>query len=60
MIAGAAALLLQKNPTLKPDEVKSLLIESGKEISDDTTEPKARVLDVQAALEKCPRKSNLG
>jgi subtilisin family serine protease len=54
MIAGAAALLLQKNPSLSPDEVKRLLIESAVEVgSDDSTEPKTRVLNVQGALEKC-------
>jgi subtilisin family serine protease len=50
MIAGAAALLLQKNSSLTPDEVKRILIESGKVIAHDTTEPQSRVLDVQAAL----------
>jgi subtilisin family serine protease len=53
MIAGAAALLLQKNRDLTPDQVKQILIESGQELPGSADEPTIRVLDVQAALEKC-------
>lgn len=46
MIAGAAALLLQKRPELDPDSVKRILIESSPKVARST----CRVIDVESAL----------
>jgi serine protease AprX len=46
MIAGAAALLLQQHPGLSPQEIKQILIDSSRKISDADF----GVLDVEAAL----------
>lgn len=38
-VSGAAALLLQKNPDLKPDEIKSLLVTTADPVSDSYGNP---------------------
>jgi subtilisin family serine protease len=46
MIAGAAALLLQKRAGLTPDRIKEILIQSSKPVEEST----CRVIDIDSAL----------
>lgn len=47
MVSGAAALLLQQNPELTPDEIRKVLVESAQTLS----ETGCRVMNLESALE---------
>jgi hypothetical protein len=50
MVSGAAALLLQQVPTLKPDEIRKILVESARILP----ESGCRMMDLVTALETIP------
>ncbi|HKY33881.1 MAG TPA: S8 family peptidase [Candidatus Polarisedimenticolia bacterium] len=50
VVAGAAALMLQKDPRLNPDTVKARLMVSAHPILDDVVRTGAGMLDIVAAL----------
>jgi subtilisin family serine protease len=47
MVSGAAALLLQRDPDLTPDEIRKILVKGAKTLPDTG----CRVMDLEAALE---------
>jgi serine protease AprX len=47
MVSGAAALLLQQNPELTPNEIRKVLVESAQTLSDTG----CRVMNLESALE---------
>ena len=51
MVSAAAALMLDKDPTLSPATVKARLMRSAHKISADPTEAGAGLLDVEAAMD---------
>ncbi len=52
MVAGAIALMLEKNSSLTPDEIKQILIDTGKPIWDSDTETTYPRIDIAAAIEE--------
>jgi serine protease AprX len=50
MVSGAAARMLQKDPSLSPSTVKARLMKSARKIAGDPTLTGAGVLDVEAAM----------
>ena len=50
LVAGAAALMLDKDPTLNPATVKARLMRSARKISANPIDAGAGVLDIEAAL----------
>jgi subtilisin len=53
-VAAAAALLLQKNPTLTPDEIELLLKSTGRSLIDTRTGSAYPRVDLRAALDATP------
>ncbi|MCK5043889.1 S8 family serine peptidase, partial [Candidatus Pacearchaeota archaeon] len=53
-VAGAVALMLQKNSTLTPDEIKQILRDTGRPIWDSETETTYPRIDVAEAIEEVP------
>ncbi len=51
-VAGAVALMLEKNSSLTPDEIKQILIDTGKPIWDSKTSTTYPRIDVAAAIEE--------
>ncbi|MCP4309321.1 MAG: S8 family serine peptidase [bacterium] len=52
MTSGAVALMLDKDPSLSPDDVKARLMRSARKIDGDITVVGAGVLDIDAALDE--------
>jgi subtilisin family serine protease len=50
MVSGAAALLLQQNPDLTPDQIRKILVESAQVLPDSG----CRVMNLVSALESIP------
>lgn len=51
MIAGASALILEKNPSLTPDEVKSLMLKNAKKIGNESIYAQGHgILDLKSTI----------
>jgi parallel beta-helix repeat protein len=54
MVAGAVALMLEKNSTLTPSQIKDILKGMGKPIWDPETQQTYPLIDIFAAIEQVP------